>query len=201
MNDWHDREDGENARGSDDERIERLLDELKEADPPPASLVHQVMTGVRGTTNAVRQRRTGDPRMAKKALIGIAAAAAIAVAVFTTLGWPPALPGTEGTIGAAKRHQAQQMTAQDVKLGDTTTQEFLQSEVVARLMKDAGARAALADANVRAALADGRLRAALADASVREALSDAGVRAVLADANLRAALTDASVRAAAPAPR
>ena len=125
--------------------------------------------------------------MAKKALFALAAAAALVAAVFTTLGWPPALPGTEGTIGAAKRHQAQQMTAQDVKLGDTTTQEFLQSEVVARLMKDAGARAALADANVRAALADGRLRAALADASVREALADAGVRAVLADANLRVA--------------
>ena len=149
MNDWHNRKDGESGRGSDDERIERLLDELREADPPPASLVHQVMTGVRGTMTAVRQRRTGDPRMAKKALIGLAAAAALVLAVFTTLGWPPALPGTEGTIGAAKRHQAQQMTAQDVKLGDTTTQEFLQSDVVART--PASDSASRTEASARAA--------------------------------------------------
>ena len=74
--------------------------------------------------------------MAKKALLGLAAAAAVLIGVFVTTGWPPTMPGSEGAIGAAKRHQAQQMTAQDVKLGDTKTQEFLQSDVVARLMAD-----------------------------------------------------------------
>ena len=48
--------------------------------------------------------------MAKKALLGLAAAAAVLIAVFVTTGWPPTLPGSEGAIGAAKRHQAQQMT-------------------------------------------------------------------------------------------
>ena len=83
--------------------------------------------------------------MAKKALLGLAAAAAVLIGVFVTTGWPPTMPGSEGAIGAAKRHQAQQMTAQDVKLGDTKTQEFLQSDVVARLMADRSARAALTD--------------------------------------------------------
>ena len=90
--------------------------------------------------------------MAKKALIGIAAAAAVVIGVFVTTGWPPDFSGTEGAIGAAKRHQAQQMTPEDVKLGDTKTQEFLQSDVVARLMADRSARAALADVEVREAL-------------------------------------------------
>ena len=42
---------------------------------------------------------------------GLSAAAAVAVVVFATIGWPPAGFGTEGSIGAAKRHQAQQLSA------------------------------------------------------------------------------------------
>jgi hypothetical protein len=200
MNDWQDGENGEHPRGFDDDRIEGLLDELREADPPPPWLVREVMTRVRATTNAVTQRRTGDPgmtsSMAKKALIGLAAAAALVVALFTTLGWPPAVPGAEGTIGAAKRHQAQQMTPQDVKLGDTATQEFLQSDVVARLMADAGARAALTDPSVRAVLADASVRVALADATVRAALANANARDALAKSGAQAA-NNAALRQAA----
>ena len=117
MNDWYDGQNGEQLPQPDDNRLNSLLDELREADPPPPGLVREVMTKVRATTNPGAQR-TGETRMAKKALIGLAAAAALLIAVFATTGWPPTVPGTEGAIGAAKRHQAQQMSAQDVKLGD-----------------------------------------------------------------------------------
>ena len=49
--------------------------------------------------------------MAKKVLIGLAAAAAILIGVFAATGWPPAGLGMQGTVGAAKRYQAQQMSA------------------------------------------------------------------------------------------
>ena len=135
MNNW--KKDNNGAReGAEADRLDALLAELREADPPAPGLVNDVMTQIRNTANPVAHRTTGDTRMAKKVLIGLSAAAAVLVAVFATTGWPPTLPGTEGTIGAAKRHQAQQMSPADVKLGDAATQEFLQSDVVARLMAD-----------------------------------------------------------------
>ena len=100
--------------------------------------------------------------------IVLAVAAALMIAVFVTTGWPPVLPGTEGTIGAAKRHQAQQMTSQDVKLGDTATQEFLQSDVVARVLADRSARAALANPEVRKAFESAAVRQAFESAEVRK---------------------------------
>ena len=96
--------------------------------------------------------------MAKKALLGLAAAAAIVIVTFTTTGWPPIGGGTEGSIGAARRHQAQQMSASDVKLGDASAQEVLQSDVVARLTKDPDTRALLRDAAGREALANATFR-------------------------------------------
>src|SRR5688572_8662389 len=195
MNNWQN-DDGGKCEGAEADRLDALLDELKEAEPPAPGLVNDVMTRIRNISNPVVHRTTGETVMAKKALIGLAAAAAVLIAVFATTGWPPTLPGSEGTIGAAKRHQAQQMSPADVKLGDTATQEFLQSDVVARLMADAGARAAIADPAVRAALADAAVRSAMADAAVRGAMADAAVRAAMADAAVRGALADATVRAA-----
>ena len=131
--------------------------------------------------------------MAKKVLIGLAAAAAVFIAVFTKIGWPPVGSGTEGTIGAAKRHQAQQLSAADVKLGDPAVQEFLQSDLAARLMKDSQARALLGSAGVREALVNARLREALSLASVREALEKPQLLQVLADAQVREALSSSQL--------
>ena len=71
---------------------------------------------------------------------GLAAAATITFAVFAMKGFPPAGYGTEGTIGAAKKYQAQQLADKDVVLGDAAVQEFLQSDTFDRLMKDPNAR-------------------------------------------------------------
>ena len=80
--------------------------------------------------------------MAKKTMIGLAAAAAVVLVTFSITGYPPIGRGTEGTIGQANRYQAPQpqMSASDVKLGDTAVQEFLQSDVFDRLLKDENAR-------------------------------------------------------------
>ena len=88
--------------GPDTARLDALLGELKEADPPPPGLVRNVMV----TIESARRRRTsdrhGETRMAKKVLIGLAAAAAVFIAVFTKIGWPPV--GSAGwTAGRAGR--------------------------------------------------------------------------------------------------
>lgn len=131
--------------------------------------------------------------MAKKVMIGIAAAAAVFIGVFVTTGWPPDFSGTEGAIGAAKRHQAQQMTPEDVKLGDTKTQEFLQSDVVARLMADAGARKALASDAVLQAFANQAFLQALGSDAVRQALGSQAFLQALASDAFREALTSEAV--------
>ena len=166
--------------GPDMNRLDALLGELKDSDPPPPGLVRNVMVTIESRRHRGMSHRHGETRMAKKVLIGLAAAAAVFIAVFTKTGWPPVGSGTEGTIGAAKRHQAQQLSASDVKLGDPSVQEFLQSDLGARLMNDAQARALLANAGVREALADAQAAArrcqrrrcaqALVAGAVRQAL-------------------------------
>ena len=56
--------------------------------------------------------------MRTKVLWGLAAAAGIVLAVLAYTGFPPDTGGSEGAIGAAKRYQAGQIAASDVKLGD-----------------------------------------------------------------------------------
>ena len=46
----------------------------------------------------------------KKLIWGIATAAAIILAIFAMRGFPPVEHGTEGTVGAAKKYQATQLT-------------------------------------------------------------------------------------------
>ena len=91
--------------------------------------------------------------MARKAMIGLAAAAAVVLVTFAITGYPPIGKGTEGTIGQANRYQSAQpqLAASDVKLGDTAVQEFMQSDIFDRLMKDENARKLLSDEALRRA--------------------------------------------------
>ena len=65
------------------------------------------------------------------------------LAVLAYTGFPPEPGGSEGAIGAAKRYQAGQIAASDVKLGDQAAQEFLQSDLFDKLMKDETSRGAV----------------------------------------------------------
>jgi len=129
--------------------------------------------------------------MTRKALWGLAAAAAIAFAVFAYTGFPSVGRGTEGTIDAAKKYQAPQMATSDVKLGDAAAQEFFQSEAFDQLLKDPEARTLLADAELRGQMADRSIQAALTDNAYREALARADFAKLFTDDELRGALEDA----------
>ena len=125
--------------------------------------------------------------MIKKASWGLAAAAAVLLAVFTVIGFPTADRGTEATIGAAQKYQGGQLAAGDVKVGDASVQEFLQSDAFDRLLKDPDARAILSDM---------RIRTQLASRDFANSLSDMQKRAQLANNDLYRFFSDsAAIRA------
>jgi hypothetical protein len=182
-----------------DDRLSQLMQELGPADPP-AGLRRQVMARIaqHQATDRIISFNRREIAMTKKAMYGIAAAAALALGVFAVYGFPPVGRGTEGTIGAAKKYQAPQMASKDVVLGDAAAQEFLQSEVFDRIMKDPEARSLLSDAGVQAALKNDIIASALKDRGVRTEMSSAGLARLFQDADIRAELA-ASYRTAASA--
>jgi hypothetical protein len=184
-----------------DDRLDTLLEELGPADPP-AGFSTRVMAAITRTTahrTPVRPAAKIIPFssggiamiVTRKAMWGIAAAAAIVLAVFVTRGFPPVGRGTEGAIGAAKKYQTPQIADKDVIVGDTATQEFLQSEAFDRLIKDPLAASLLKDAQIRAALRQDGFASALRDANVRVALQNGMLARIFGDAAARAALQDA----------
>lgn len=134
--------------------------------------------------------------MRTKVLWGLAAAAGIVLAVLAYTGFPPESGGSEGAIGAAKRYQAGQIAASDVKLGDQAAQEFLQSDLFDKLMKDDSVRKALSDPAIRLALADPAISGALTNPAMRVALTNPDMRVARSDPGIRAALNDPAMRVA-----
>ena len=187
-----------------EDRVTRLLDELGPAEPP-AGFSHDVMTRIATagrTPGKVLPFGSGGMVMTKKAMLGLAAAAAIVFGVFAVRGFPTVDRGTEGTIGAAKKYQAPQMAASDVKTGDASVQEFLQSDTFDRLMKDPQARALLADASFREHMRNQAFADAMRDAAVRGALRNAQLARIFGDDEARAELArqlKSETRAAAEA--
>lgn len=212
------------AADADARRRARQLDELSEAlgaltpiDPPPG-LAQAVVRDTFGTPGGASTRgMTGGLVMRTKVMWGLAAAAAIVLAVLSYAGFPSAGDGTEGAIGAAKRYQAGQIGADDVKLGDQAAQDFLQSDLFDRILKDDAMRKALSDPAITRALADPALKLALThpdfvamargvrvdhgmfDAALQSKLLDAdfvnalkapAISAAIADGSLGAALND-----------
>jgi hypothetical protein len=164
------------------EQLRELLDSLGAAEAPPR-LMHDVLAQI---SNATRHEPvvTFSPRSStvpkrgvtvnKKLIFGLAAAAAVVLAVITYTNYPPATEGTEATIGAAQRAQAPQIAAKDVGLADTSAQDLLQSETWDAIMKDEDLRSTLEDADMRRMLEDADLRRALENDDVRHALRQPG---------------------------
>ncbi len=202
-----------------DQQLDAMLETLGGAEPP-AGFANSVM-------NKVSQTQIGDTHdtllakskvvgfsnggfamtVTKKAMWGLAAAAAIILAVFVARGGFPPVDRTEGAIGAAKKYQAPQIAANDVTTGDASVQEFLQSEEFDRLLKDPEALSLMRDATVREMLANRAFADAIRDSDVRRELQsglfnqifgNAQARDVLRNAmnaNIQANARDASINA------
>jgi hypothetical protein len=182
------------------EQVWELLDDLGPAEAP-ADLMPNVMHHVRAQrTGRWRRGRVngGGAGMARKVMYGLAAAAAVVLAVYALTGFPPIGGGTEGTIGQAKRYQAAQpqIAEKDVALGDTAAQAFLQSDVFDRLIKNEAARKLLSNGALRDALLDPALAQALSGQALAQALAAPALSRLFTDAGLSRELLDpALVRA------
>jgi hypothetical protein len=177
-------------RAAEFNRLAGLIESLGPANPPPG-LVEHVLAQVSRRPHPVRPSTfERGVTVNKRILFGLAAAAAIVLAVITYNTYPPATVGTEATIGAAQRAQAPQIAAQDVKLGDTSTQDVLQTATFDAIMKDDAVRTMLQDAELRVHLQDARLRSALQEDAIRNSLNDPNLRRMLEDPALVRALDD-----------
>ena len=117
--------------------------------------------------------------VSKKVVWGLAAAAAVVLGVWLVKGLPDVDGPTAGTIGAAKRYAAPQISDADVKLDASlqTVQAFLDSEAFGRVMNDPEAIALLGDPAVRASIGT---RAAKHDTNPSP-ISNAAIAAVIDD--------------------
>ena len=182
------------ARAAQLGQLNSLLDSLGPADAP-VGFVHDVLAQISTQPVSIRvlAQRRGTP-VNKKILFGLAAAAAVVLAVITYSTNPPATEGTEATIGAAQRAQAPQIAAKDVALGDTSTQDVLQTEMWDQLAKDEDLRNLLTDAEFRRSLEDSELRNALSDEAMLRALKSANLKKLLDDPAVKRQLENAEAR-------
>jgi hypothetical protein len=175
-----------------DRRVTEMLEELGPADPPSGFVRHVMDQISLEKRHEIRGRivpfHRGGIVMTRKAMWGIAAAAAVALGVYTVTGFPPVDKGTEGTIGAAQKYQAPQLSDSDVVLGDAAAQEFLQSETFDRLLKDPEARALLSDRSLQRQLQSADFMRAIKSADVRNVLASDVLRNVLSNDVARAEL-------------
>jgi hypothetical protein len=163
------------ARAAEFEQLTGLIESLGPANPPPG-LVERVLARVSQRPYAVRPSTfERGVTVNKKILFGLAAAAAIVLAVFAYKSYPRPIEGTEATIGAAQRAQTPQIAAQDVKLGDTSTQNILQTETFDAIMKDDAVRTMLQSAEMRIFLQSEALRDSLKQDAIIRAISDPGM--------------------------
>jgi len=204
-------------RSAELSELVRLLDGLGAAEPPvdfsaqvmqAVSEVH-VHAEINRTLEASGRRSSLGERlsqlmdggfgMGKKVMWGLVATAALALVVMKFVGYPP-IDGAQGTIGAAKRYQADQIAPSDVKVDDSA-QAFVQSDVFDQMLKDNDTRQLLANGSFRAALAAPEFRAALASPEFVRALAAPEFRAALASPEMTKALASPEmVRALAATP-
>ena len=167
---------------------------------PPAGFVKTVMSRLRPRVLEFKRPAAagayGGSEM-KKAMIGVAAAAAVAFVYFAINGFPTA-DNSQGAIGAAKRYNSGQIASGDVQVGDTSVQQFIQSDTFARLIKDPNAVKLLSDARLRQSLAS--VAELTSKGGLHDALNDADFAGALARESLGQALSDSALNQALKQP-
>src|SRR5262245_23074197 len=90
--------------------------------------------------------------MSNKRKAFVIASLAVGIGLLAWVGFvrQPADEQVAGTIGAASRYRAGQITDKDVVLGDTETQQFMQSDAFHKLVTDPEARRILASPGFQA---------------------------------------------------
>jgi hypothetical protein len=106
----------------------------------------------------------------------------------------PAGDEVTGAVAPAERYRAEQISSDDIDLGDQAVQDFMQSDFFAKLSTDEALRDAFASDAVRDALANDAVRDALANEAVRDAFASDAVRDAFANEAVRDAFARDAVR-------
>jgi hypothetical protein len=178
--------------------LAEALSSVKTSDPVPAlgprvmSQIHPGIESVSGRRASVAARQEAGMSQAgvsKKVVWGLAAAAVVVLGVWLVKGSPDVGGPTAGTVGAAKRYAAPQISDADVKLDASlqTVQAFLDSEAFGRVMTDPEAVALLGDPAVRASIG---ARAASRD-TTPSPIGNASIAAVIDDPSFVVLVTNA----------
>src|SRR5262245_41851529 len=118
----------------------------------------------------------------RKVLWGVATVGAVAMIAMFYFGVPQVGPGTEGTVGGAKRATIAQ--SGNIDLGNMDVQQFLQSDTFDRLMRNDATRSILEKAarnqELRNALTSSAIRAAMSEEAFRSAVSEPAFEELLA---------------------
>lgn len=123
----------------------------------------------------------------------IAGVAVLAVIAYFGMDNPPRDGDIAGTIAPAERYRADQLTADDVELGDQEVQMFMQTDLFAKLTSDETLRNAFASEAVRDAFANKAVRDAFASEAVRNAFASEGVRNAFASEAVRNAFSSDAI--------
>ena len=117
----------------------------------------------------------------KKVVWTVATLGALAIAAYVWLGYPSVGQGTDATIGAAQRYQAQPTPAA-APAADSSVQAFLQTDTFDRIVKNPDTRHAL--------------QKAVSDPAFRKAMTEQSLIALLARQEMQVALQREIVRSA-----
>lgn len=172
-------------------QFEALAEALRAEGPvdPPADFGRSVMQAVNGGRSRHEVPGGTGEAMNKKWIVGIAAAVAAAIGIYVAAGGSIPPRGVEGTIGAAKRYQGQQISTADVQLGDQALQKFLQSTTFDKIRRDPALRKSfikVVSSPAFAKVANDPSFAALASSDAFLALtSDAALKQLATDADLK----------------
>ncbi|MEJ2128387.1 MAG: hypothetical protein P8X81_06035, partial [Woeseiaceae bacterium] len=101
-----------------------------------------------------------------------------------------------GAVAPAERYRAEQISADDIELGDQSLQDFMQTDVFTSLTSDAAFSAAISSEAFRAALNSEQFRAALNSEQFRAAMNSEQFRAAMNSEQFRAAMNSEQFRAA-----
>jgi len=165
------------ASNPDEARALRALEAAERLDPPKdfvPGVMRQlsprtrvlVYSNPKFWTPRMRWQASGGGGMStKKVLLGIAAVAVLAIGYFSVTGFPPTGPGSEGTVGAAKKYQSEQISAKDVQLQNPEIQRVLQSDTFHKLVTNPQTRAILTSKEFQKAMAAAEVQGLLHQAA------------------------------------
>ncbi|MDZ4724361.1 MAG: hypothetical protein SGI97_10740, partial [candidate division Zixibacteria bacterium] len=123
-----------------------------------------------------------------KFLLGAIGIVVVAVVAISFTGWPPFQGDASGTIGAAKKYQAEQITNADVSLDSPEIQAILQNDQVQALLKDENFRKAIASEQFRSSLVSMDFRNAMLSEDFRNAIAQETFRNAIATESFRACI-------------